>query len=74
PQSVARDAVRAAERVPAPLPGQPAASVEEAERVAAWLESPGVRIMEVTGDWAWPLHGSISITDLPRHALASVAP
>lgn len=74
PQAVARDAVRAAEHVPAPLPGQPAATVEEAERVAAWLESPGVRIMEVTGDWAWPLNGSISIADLARHALATVGP
>ncbi len=72
PQAVARDAVRAAEAVAAPLAGQPAATVEEAERIAAWLESPGVRIMDVRGDWAWPLHGSISIDDLPRHALATV--
>ena len=69
PQAVARDAVRAAESVAAPLPGQPAATVEEAERVAAWLETPGVRIMDVRGDWAWPLNGSISLADLPRHAL-----
>ncbi len=72
PQAVARDAVRAAESVAAPLAGHPAATVEEAERIAAWLESPGVRIMDVRGDWAWPLHGSISIGDLPRHALATV--
>ncbi|MDO5067377.1 MAG: DEDD exonuclease domain-containing protein [Propionibacteriaceae bacterium] len=36
--------------------GLPAGSFEEAERVAAWLESPGVRLLETTGDWAWPIH------------------
>ena len=71
-QAVARDAVRAAEHVPAPLPGMPAATVEEVERVGAWLERS--RIIEIEGDWAWPLHGSIALADLPRHALDSVAP
>lgn len=36
--------------------GLPAGSFEEAERVAAWLESPGVRLLDVHGDWAWPIH------------------
>ena len=68
-QAVARDAVRAAEHVPQPVRGQPAATIEEAERVAGWLERPGTRILEIEGDWAWPLHGSIAMDDLPRHAL-----
>ena len=70
-QAVSRDAVRAAEQVPAPLPGLPAATIEEAERVAGWLERPGTRIIDIDGDWAWPLHGSIAISDLPLHALPS---
>ncbi|MDR3069387.1 MAG: DEDD exonuclease domain-containing protein [Propionibacteriaceae bacterium] len=32
--------------------------VEEAERIAAWLESPGVRLLSVDGEWAWPLHAA----------------
>lgn len=72
--SVARDAAAAAEQVVAPAAGQPAATVEEAERVSAWLESPGTRLIEVVGDWAWPVHGSIAPDDLPGHALARVGP
>ncbi|MFT3877244.1 MAG: DEDD exonuclease domain-containing protein [Propioniciclava sp.] len=70
---IAADAAAAADRVAPPLPGQPAASVEEVERVAAWLERPGVRIIDIEGEWAWPLHGSIAPDDLPRHALATSA-
>lgn len=65
PQSVARDAVAVAERVPRPVPGLPAATIEEAERIAAWLERPGVRLIAVTGEWSWPLHGSLGVADLP---------
>lgn len=36
--------------------GLPAGSFEEAERVADWLESPGVRLLDTVGDWAWPAH------------------
>ncbi len=54
PQRVARDAVSVAEWV-APPPGPaPAAIVEETERIADWLERPGVRLIEVEGDWCWP--------------------
>ncbi|MCA0253453.1 MAG: DEDD exonuclease domain-containing protein [Actinobacteria bacterium] len=56
PQQVARDAVRSAETVlPGPGPAAPAL-VEETERIAAWLEQPGVRLIEIEGDWVWPLH------------------
>jgi len=36
--------------------GLPAGSFEEAERIADWLESPGVRFLDTVGDWAWPAH------------------
>lgn len=71
---VARDAVAAAERVERPVPGLPAATIEETERIAGWLESPGVRLIDVDGAWAWPLHGAIDEADLPRLALGGVAP
>ncbi len=47
-----------AESVP-PGPGPvPAATAEESERVLRWLESPGVRLVEVDGEWTCPLLGS----------------
>lgn len=60
PQQVARDAVAAAETVlPGPGPTAPAL-VEETERIAAWLEQPGVRLIEIEGDWVWPLHAGVT--------------
>ncbi|MCA0297068.1 MAG: DEDD exonuclease domain-containing protein [Actinobacteria bacterium] len=55
PQQVARDAVAVAEWVAPPVGPAPAAIVEETERVADWLERPGVRLIEIEGDWSWPL-------------------
>lgn len=71
PRPVADDAVRLAETV-LPSPHQlPAASVEEAERIAAWLERPGVRLLEIDGDWSMPLHSGLNEADLPRLALGA---
>ena len=36
----------------------PAATAEETERVLRWLESPGVRLIEVDGEWTCPLAGA----------------
>ena len=69
PQAVARSAVATAETVrPAPGP-LPAAGVEETERIADWLEQPGVRLMHIEGDWAWPLHAVLDHETLVQHAL-----
>lgn len=68
-QSVAAEAVSAAETVMAPPSGIPAGSWEEAERVAAWLEAPGVRLLETDGDWAWPVHAGLSSERLPSELL-----
>ncbi len=46
------EAVRPA---PAPLP---AATVEEAECILRWLDTAGVRLVEVSGDWTVPAHGA----------------
>ncbi|AKU17146.1 DEDD exonuclease domain-containing protein [Luteipulveratus mongoliensis] len=43
------------------LPGiapAPAALPEETEKVLRWLESPGVRMVHVDGEWTCPMHGA----------------
>ena len=70
PQVVARVVRATAETVAKPLDPLPAAGIEETERIAAWLEQPGSRIMEITGDWMWPLHAVLDHDGLVRHALA----
>ena len=55
--------------LPDPAPGLPAALIEETERMAAGLERPGVRLMEVDGDWSWSINSSVSPADMPRHLL-----
>ena len=72
PQQVARDAVATAETV---LPGiGPAGSalVEETERVAAWLEQPGVRLIEIEGTWSWPVHCGLAEGQLGELALGEL--
>ncbi|MDO5500585.1 MAG: DEDD exonuclease domain-containing protein [Propionibacteriaceae bacterium] len=66
PQAVAREAVALAETVTAPPAPEPASTVEEAERIAAWLERPGVRLMEIDGDWCWPINAGLAEEDLAR--------
>ncbi|MCL2543228.1 MAG: endonuclease, partial [Nocardioidaceae bacterium] len=36
----------------------PAASAEESERILRWLELPGVRLVDVEGEWTCPLAGA----------------
>ena len=71
PQAVARALRATAETVPAPPGPLPAATIEETERVADWLERPGVRLMEVAGDWMWPLHAVLDHDALVGHALGA---
>lgn len=66
PRPVADQAVQFAETVLPGRHGLPAASVEEAERIAAWLERPGVRLISIEGEWSMPLHGGLNPDDLPR--------
>jgi len=73
PQAVARETVATAETVrPAPAP-LPAAGIEETEQIADWLEQPGVRLMHIEGDWAWPLHAVLDHETLVQHALGGAA-
>ncbi len=74
PQQVARDAVRAADWV-APATGpQPAALIEETERIADWLERPGVRLIEIDGDWCWPLGVGPSASQRLRQVVVGSQP
>jgi DNA polymerase-3 subunit epsilon len=43
--------------LPAPWPA-PAATAEETEKVLRWLEQPGVRIVDVQGEWTCPVGGA----------------
>ncbi len=69
PQVVARDLQATAETVLPPILPLPAAGIEETERIADWLERPGVRLITITGDWAWPLHAVLDHQSLVEHAL-----
>ena len=64
-RAVAEAASASAQSVVPPLPPLPAATIEETERIADWLESEGVRIIEIDGDWSWPLHLGHRLTRLP---------
>src|SRR4029453_3888548 len=47
-----------AEVVEPPIPPSPAATPEETEIILRWLESPGVRIVELDGSWSCPVGGA----------------
>jgi len=68
-RTMADEAVRTAETV-LPTPHDlPAGSVEEAERIVAWLESPGVRLIDIRGEWSLPVHVGLDEGDLARFTL-----
>jgi DNA polymerase-3 subunit epsilon len=71
PQQVARAVRSTAETVLAPPPPLPAAEIEETEQIANWLEQPGVRLIDITGDWMWPLHAVLDHEALVHHALGT---
>ncbi|PID96298.1 MAG: endonuclease [Actinomycetales bacterium] len=58
-----------AEVVTPPNAPAPAASAEEAELVLRWLESPGVRIVVLDGEWSCPVGGA----QAARSALADTS-
>jgi DNA polymerase-3 subunit epsilon len=73
PQAVARAVRATAETVPKPPDPLPAAGIEETERIADWLEQPGIRLIEITGDWMWPLHAVLDHEALVHNALGNSA-
>ncbi|MCL1923217.1 MAG: DEDD exonuclease domain-containing protein [Propionibacteriaceae bacterium] len=56
PQRIAQSCVATAQSVTPPPIGMPAGSIQEAELIASWMESDGVRLLEIDGTWGWPAH------------------
>ena len=55
----------------------PAATAEETEKVLRWLESPGVRLVDVDGEWTCPLAGAtrhLALHDAVNHSRLSLVP
>ena len=50
-----------AETVAAPVAPSTAATPEESEKILRWLESPGVRVVEVDGAWTCPVGGAAAV-------------
>ncbi|WP_228942162.1 DEDD exonuclease domain-containing protein [Nocardioides sp. Leaf374] len=51
--------LRASAETVAAAPGPvPAATAEESEKILRWLESPGVRLVDVEGEWVCPVAGA----------------
>lgn len=73
-RAAADEARAAAETVLPTSTGLPPCTVEEAERVAAWLELPGIRLIEIEGEWAWPMHAGLTAAQLAQRVLGEDAP
>jgi len=55
-------ALRASAEVVAPaVAPSTAATPEESEKILRWLESPGVRIVDVDGAWTCPVGGAAPV-------------
>ncbi len=48
----------------APGPGPtPAATAEETECILGWLEAPGLRLVQIDGEWSLPVHGAAAVRE-----------
>ena len=55
----------------------PAATAEETEKVLRWLEAPGIRLIEVDGEWVCPVGGAtrhLSVYDAVNESRLSLVP
>lgn len=61
-----------------PAPGPtPAATAEETEKVLRWLESPGIRLVDVDGEWTCPVAGAtrhLALHDAVHQSRLSLVP
>jgi len=65
PRRLAEETVKLAATVLPGPHGLPAGTVEEAERIADWLETPGTRLIEIDGDWSWPTFAGVDDASMP---------
>ena len=69
------DSLRATgEHVPAPVPPASAAHPEETDLLLGWLEQPGVRIVDVDGEWSCPVRSAQRVDPVAAVALDLVLP
>ena len=55
----------------------PAASAEETEKILRWLESPGIRLIDVDGEWSCPVAGAtrhLAVHDAVNQSRLSLVP
>ncbi|WP_372729025.1 DEDD exonuclease domain-containing protein [Nocardioides sp.] len=55
----------------------PAATAEESEKVLRWLESPGLRLVDVVGEWTCPVAGAtrhLALHDAVHQSRLSLVP
>ncbi|HEU5035935.1 MAG TPA: DEDD exonuclease domain-containing protein [Nocardioides sp.] len=61
-----------------PAPGPtPAATAEETEKILRWLESPGIRLVDVDGEWTCPVAGAtrhLAVHDAVNQSRLSLVP
>lgn len=62
------------EHVTAPVPPTSAAHPEETDLLLGWLELPGVRIVEVDGEWSCPVRSAQRVDPVAAVALDLVLP
>jgi DNA polymerase-3 subunit epsilon len=72
PQTTIDAAVATAETVRPGVGPTPAATAEETERLLAWLERPGTRLVSTTDGWALPVDGAARFAELLRKADAAL--
>ena len=66
-----------ADTVPSGHGPTPVATAEETEKILRWLESDGVRLVHVDGEWSCPLDGAtkhLRTHDAVEQSRSSVAP
>jgi DNA polymerase III subunit epsilon len=70
--------LRASAETVAHAPGPvPAATAEETEKVLRWLESPGVRLVDIVGEWVCPVGGAtrhLAVHDAVHHSRLTLVP
>ncbi|HEY3527613.1 MAG TPA: DEDD exonuclease domain-containing protein [Nocardioides sp.] len=55
----------------------PAATAEETEKILRWLEAPGLRLIEVDGEWSCPVGGAtrhLALHDEVNHSRLDLVP
>ncbi|NLT31275.1 MAG: DEDD exonuclease domain-containing protein [Propionibacterium sp.] len=65
PMAVAMAARAGAEVVAVPNGPEPSALIEETRLLADWLETEGVRIIDIDGEWTWPRTAVVLPDELP---------